>query len=230
MINSGTNVNATSEHGENALMYALNGGGIGRLRRKLECITDIESAKYEAYETLQRAVNILHILCESGCYLDRRDDKETAAIYRSWEVKNMPAVIVLLKHGASFDLNMSKLGGLHIADDIFDELCELYVIFVATRIPEKIVERRRTKIFSLNSTISLKYVSPVHVTPLQQLCRLTIRNALKSSRTNSSSIMIGINKMALPPRLKQYLCYSEINEMSSKYCDKLICSTRSVNR
>ena len=228
MINSGTNVNATSEHGENALMYALNGGGIGRLRRKLEYITDVESAKYEAYETLQRAVNILNILCESGCYLDRRDDKETAAIYRSWEVQNLPAVIVLLKHGASFDLNMSKLGILNITDDIFDELCELYVTFVATRIPEKIIERRRTRIFSLNSPIS--HVSPVHVTPLQQLCRLTIRNALKSSRTNSSSIIIGINKMALPPRLKQYLCYSEINEMSSKYCEKLFCSSRSVNR
>ena len=218
MINSGTNVNATSERGENALMYALNGGGIGRLKRKLACVTDVESLKSEAYEILQRDVNMLHLLCESGC------DLQTAAIYRSWKIQNLPAVIVLLKHGASFDLNNRTLKLEYVNDTIYDELCELYLTFIATRIPEEVVEKRRIRIFSINSPFSQKYASPVHVTPLQQLCRLIIRNALKSSRVHDRSIIISINKMAIAPRLKQYLCYSEITEMSSYYGHKLFCS------
>ena len=220
MINSGTDVNATSEHHENALMYALSGGGIERLTQKLLYISDVESAKRKAREILQRDTNMLHLLCENGCDLGQIDNWNTA-IYRSWQSLNLPAVIVFLKHGAWFDLNDSSLNrGVTSVNDVleeFEELCGLYLTFVAPRIPEKVIPKR----FSSVSPEATKYFTSTHVTSLQHLCRFTLRNALKSNRNYSRSIIIDINKMAIPPRLKRYLSYSEIIETSSVYCDKM---------
>ena len=218
MIDSGTNVNATSEHHENALMYALSGGGIQRLRRKLAYITDVESAKCKAREILQRDTNMLHLLCENGCDLGQIDNWKTA-IYRSWQNQNLPAVIVFLKHGAWFDLNDRSLNITSVNDEVFDELCGLYLTFVAPRIPEEVIHKR----FPSVSPDSTKHYTSTHVTSLQHLCRFTLRNALKSNRNYSRSIIIDINKMAIPPRLKRYLSYGEIIETTSAYCDKLFC-------
>lgn len=210
MIESGINVRAVTEFKESALMFALSPGSLNRLKRKLAYITDVENARNMAYEILQHDVNLVNLLCENGCDLEVQDRMQhLTVLYRSWQLQNMPAVIVLLKHGAYFNLDHYYLHIGSVNDDVFNELSDLYMTFVHSHIPEDIF-RRRTRVKQTDK-----------LTSLQHLCRLTIRNTMKSCRKSSSSIIIGIKNLKLPTRLKDYLCYSEINEMDRSYCDTL---------
>lgn len=210
MIDRGINARALTSQGESAIMYALNPGDLNRIKRKLTYVTDLEHTRNETYEILQRGVKLVHLLCESGCDLEVKNNMEgITSLYGSWKLQHIPAVIVLLKHGAFFELDNPCLHVEDLTDDVFDEISELYITFIEPYIPRKIFRSRK------------QIPRTEEVTSLQKLCRFTIRNTIKSCRKDFSSIIIRIKTLTLPPRLIDYLCYSEVNELDNRYCDIL---------
>ena len=210
MIDRGINARALTSQGESAIMYALNPGDLNRIKRKLTYVTDLEHTRNETYEILQRGVKLVHLLCESGCDLEVKNNMEgITSLYGSWKLQHIPAVIVLLKHGAFFELANPCLYVEDLTDDVFDEISELYITFIEPYIPRKIFRSRK------------QIPRTEEVTSLQKLCRFTIRNTIKSCRKDFSSIIIRIKTLTLPPRLIGYLCYSEVNELDNRYCDIL---------
>ena len=219
MIHAGINVRYTSELGETALMFSLNPGALNRIRRKFRYTKDKEISKKMAYEILQRDVNMLNLLCENGCDLEVKDSLYyITCLQRSLQFPNLPAVIVLLKHGASFELDDEHLHIQYVNDEVFKDLSDLYRTFIYYYISDEIFKKRkRVKLKEQPAT-------------LQHICRIKIRQILKACRKESCSIVPIIKTLKLAPRLKDFLCYNEINEMDICYCDKVFHLNWCVNR
>lgn len=184
--------------------------------------------RWDFYPPLIVAINrddtdIVRLLLLSGASVNCKDSQGFTALYHASKLGNKDIVSLLLSH--SPDLVAPPVVDSYTVTDPLQMACchgHLDVVKLLIKAGEILEKRNQGRSFEVET---VKYLAP-----LQHLCRLSIRNALKSSRNHSSSIVIGINKMTLPTRLKDYLCYSEILEMRSSYCDKLFCLSFSVNR
>ena len=209
MLQLGTNINSLSQHQETALMFSLNPGSSNRLRRKLAYTTDKDTSTSEAYVVLQRTVKLIHLLSENGCNLEIKDSLcNLTVLQRSMQSHNLPAVIALLKHGAYFTLDDACLHIEYITDQVFNDLSDLYKMFTFYSIPNYIQRKWKWR-------RSLEQPST-----LQHICRITIRERLKSCRRNLTTLLPRIEKLELPRQLKDFLSYKEIDEMDAIYCDK----------
>ncbi len=153
---------------------------------------------------------IVETLLRHGCALDARTKNRATALFEALRAGHQKVAFNLLSHGADpnlgdFESTVVLLGyDSHAKLDTFVALVNAG--YSLSNLREDLLESQRDPYSKLNDATVKSYLThqASNAPPLQQVCRLCIRGAIKRCNPNVS-LTWGIEELPLPAASKNYL-------------------------
>lgn len=217
-IQRGCDINMISKDGLTALMLSTKLYNYVSQRSRLFQTSDVkfemDSLPPDTFDLYRKRVCVVKSLCEAGCRLDTTceiNKCRVTAVSLALKAYNLPVVVLLLGHGATWDAECQRLlTEMYGYLQCFDRITSLNVYILNKYIP-KVVQL-------LDQRYRMQYYKDTDenfaVPCLKDMCRQVIRQRLKqnleSNFLTSSSILPLIPSLNLPALLEDYLCFKEL--------------------
>ena len=212
LIQKDINANVLSMCNTTGLLHALRSGDLDRYGRKLKVSHGEERLLIISLirEVLEESVSIINLLCTNQADLEQVPGLyQMTPLSLSLKAANIPAAIVLLKHGVWWDENCDYVyerSNIKRLQNVDPKLHRLLLQFL---------DNKRRSLYKPKKCSNA-------VRPLTDCCRRNIRSRVRRQMASQTSILPSLRNLPLPPILKHYLCYSEIDEMQLVYDFQLL--------